>query len=210
MDRGSRLIAHKVFLLGASYVFYGFWSCVTFRAVFVSLFAGLIAKAIQRTEEEAMRKRILVLGITVCLLVLTYYKYTSFLLLSALGLWGLVGRAPVLNLPAPLLPLGISFFMFHAVSLMCDVYRGKLRHPLRLLDALLYIAFFPQLIAGPILRASNFIPQLTRRPDAQHIRVNRAFLLILAGLFKKGDTFKHPLGTACRTGICRSSKLSRE
>jgi len=88
------------------------------------------------------------------------------------------------------LPLGISFFVFHAISLMGDIYRRKLREPLYLTDALLYVAFFPQLIAGPILRASHFIPQLMRPrykaiSDSRHIRVNRAFLLILAGLFKK-------------------------
>jgi len=83
------------------------------------------------------------------------------------------------------LPLGISFFVFHAISLMGDVYRRKLLVKLHLLDALLYVAFFPQLIAGPILRASRFIPQLMKPCDATKIRVNRAFLLILAGLFKK-------------------------
>ena len=184
--------AHKLFLLAASYVFYGFWSWrYVPLLVAVSLFAGLVAKAIQRSEDEGKRKRLLVYGVVVCLLVLVYYKYTSFLLLSAIGLWGLVGRAPVGNLAAasriaaPFLPLGISFFVFHAISLMGDVYRRKLRERLHVLDALLYVAFFPQLIAGPILRASRFIPQLMRPRDATTIRVNRAFLLILAGLFKK-------------------------
>jgi D-alanyl-lipoteichoic acid acyltransferase DltB (MBOAT superfamily) len=180
------LVAHKIFLLLASYVFYGFWSWRYVPLLFcVSLFSGLIATAIQRAEDPVARKRWLIGGVVVCLLVLVYYKYTSFLLLSALGIWGLVGRTPVWNLPAPFLPLGISFFVFHAISLMADVYRGKLKIRLHLLDALLYVAFFPQLIAGPILRASNFIPQLAKLRDTQAIRVNRAFLLILAGLFKK-------------------------
>jgi alginate O-acetyltransferase complex protein AlgI len=182
----SRPLAHKVFLLAASYLFYGFWSWRYVPLLFlISLFAGGIGQALQRNDNETTRKRLLIAGVTVCLLVLAYYKYTSFLLLSALGLWGVVGRAPVWNIPTPFLPLGISFFVFHAISLMGDIYRRKLREPLHLLDALLYVAFFPQLIAGPILRASNFIPQLLRRRDVQHIRVNRAFLLILAGLFKK-------------------------
>jgi alginate O-acetyltransferase complex protein AlgI len=177
---------HKAFLLIASYVFYGFWSWRYVPLLFaVSLFAGLIAQAMQRSENDTSRKKLLIVGVTVCLLVLVYYKYTSFLLLSAMGLWSLTGRTPIWNLPAPFLPLGISFFVFHAISLMGDVYRRKLREPLHLLDALLYVAFFPQLIAGPILRASKFIPQLMRPRDATRIRLNRAFLLILAGLFKK-------------------------
>jgi D-alanyl-lipoteichoic acid acyltransferase DltB (MBOAT superfamily) len=181
-----RVTWHKGFLLLASYVFYGFWSWrYVPLLIAVSMFAGLMAQAIQSSQDERRRKRLLVAGVLVCLLVLVYYKYTSFLLLSAMGIWGLVGRAPVWNLPAPFLPLGISFFVFHAISMMGDVYKRKLREPLRLLDALLYVAFFPQLIAGPILRASKFIPQLMRPRDATKIRVNRAFLLILGGLFKK-------------------------
>ncbi len=187
----SRPQAHKLFLLAASYVFYGFWSWrYVPLLILISLFAGLIAQSIQHTEDPTRRKQLLIVGVTVCLAVLIYYKYASFVLLTALGLWGYVGRTPVWNLPAPFLPLGISFFVFHAISLMGDIYRRKLREPLYLTDALLYVAFFPQLIAGPILRASHFIPQLMKPrykaiSDAHHIRVNRAFLLILAGLFKK-------------------------
>jgi len=187
----SRPQWHKLFLLGASYLFYGFWSWRYVPLLFLlSLFAALIAQRIQHSEDEPQRKRLLILGVTLCLAVLIYYKYASFVLLTALGLWGLVGRTPVWNLPTPFLPLGISFFVFHAISLMGDIYRRKLREPLYLTDALLYVAFFPQLIAGPILRASHFIPQLLkpgykRIADSQRVRVNRAFLLILAGLFKK-------------------------
>jgi D-alanyl-lipoteichoic acid acyltransferase DltB (MBOAT superfamily) len=90
-----------------------------------------------------------------------------------------------MHIPEPLLPLGVSFFVFHAISLMIDAYRGKLKRRVRLNDALLYVAFFPQLIAGPILRASNFLPQLQVRRNPAAIRVNRALLLIVAGLFKK-------------------------
>jgi alginate O-acetyltransferase complex protein AlgI len=182
----GRVTAHKVFLLAASYVFYGFWSWRYVPLLIgVSAFAGLVAQGIQRSHDDRVRKGLLVWGVTVCLIVLAYYKYTSFLILSALGLWGVVGRTPVWNIPAPFLPLGISFFVFHAISLMGDVYRRKLLARLHLLDALLYVAFFPQLIAGPILRASRFIPQLMRKCDPSKIRVNRAFLLILSGLFKK-------------------------
>jgi D-alanyl-lipoteichoic acid acyltransferase DltB (MBOAT superfamily) len=182
----GRLTTHKVFLLGVSYVFYGLWSWRYVPLLMaVSLFAGAMAQAMQRTEDERVRKALLVAGAVVCLAVLAYYKYLGFFMLSAVSAWRLVGRAPVWNLPAPFLPLGISFFVFHAISLMGDVYKRKLRGPLSMLDALLYVAFFPQLIAGPILRASKFIPQLRQRRDPAKIRVNRAFLLILSGLFKK-------------------------
>jgi D-alanyl-lipoteichoic acid acyltransferase DltB (MBOAT superfamily) len=177
---------HKAILLGASYFFYGCWSWRYVPLLFaVSFFATWVAQTIQRCEEEHTRKRLLVFGVVICLGVLAYYKYVSFLLLSAMGIWGLVGRTPVFDLPTPFLPLGISFFVFHAISLLGDVYRRKLKEPLTVLDGLLYVAFFPQLIAGPILRASSFIPQLLRPRDPNKVRMNRAFLLILAGLFKK-------------------------
>ena len=169
----SRLTAHKVFLLAASYVFYGLWSWRYVPLLFcVSLFAGLVGRQIQRRDDEQERKEWLVFGVVVCLLVLIYYKYTSFLLLSLLGLAGRVWphhfwphHAPQWNLPAPFLPLGVSFFVFHAISLMADIYKRKLTERLRVVDALLYVAFFPQLIAGPILRASKFIPQLMQKRD---------------------------------------------
>jgi D-alanyl-lipoteichoic acid acyltransferase DltB (MBOAT superfamily) len=192
----GRVTAHKVFLLAASYVFYGFWSWrYVPLLIAVSAFAGLVAQGIQRSEDDRVRRGLLIFGVTVCLITLAYYKYTSFLLLNTMSAASralrLVGHTPVNGLESasrvlsPFLPLGISFFVFHAISLMGDVYRRKLTAKLHLLDALLYVAFFPQLIAGPILRASKFIPQLMRRCDPSKIRVNRAFLLILAGLFKK-------------------------
>ena len=103
-----RATLHKMFLLLASYVFYGCWSWrYVPLLIAVSLFAGLVAQAIQGSDDERVRKRLLVVGVVVCLVVLVYYKYTSFVLLSAMGIWGLVGRTPVWNLPAPFLPLGI-------------------------------------------------------------------------------------------------------
>ncbi len=177
---------HKLFLLAASYVFYGFWDWSYVPLLFgISLFSGIVAQRIQAGESAKTRKTWLAVGVTVCLSTLGYYKYTSFAFITFLDLWGHVGRVPKVHIPAPLLPLGVSFFVFHAISLMMDCYRGKLKQPVRLHDALLYVAFFPQLIAGPILRASSFMPQLAVQRNPQRIRVTRALLLIVAGLFKK-------------------------
>jgi len=121
----------------------------------------------------------------VCLAALAYFKYTSFLLTNLLALWGRLASPPRIPINSPLLPLGLSFFVFHAISLLADCYRGKVTEPVQIGDALLYVAFFPQLIAGPILRASRFLPQLALRRNPDAIRVNRAFLLIVGGLFKK-------------------------
>lgn len=177
---------HNHFLLLASYVFYGCWNWAYVPLLFgISLVAGLVAQRIQRTEDAKARKRWLIGGVVVCLSALVYYKYTGFLLQNLLNLWALVGKPPALSLDGPMLPLGISFFVFHAISLLGDVYRGKLKQAVNLPDALLYVAFFPQLIAGPILRASDFMPQLATPRDPQAVHVNRGLMLIVAGLFKK-------------------------
>ena len=177
---------HKAFLLLASYIFYGFWNWSYVPLLFgISLFSGLVAQRIQRSGTAGGKKRWLVTGVAVCLAALGYYKYTGFLMSMVLEVWGRFGPLPRVQVYSPLLPLGISFFIFHAISLLADCYRGKVKEPVRLGDALLYVAFFPQLIAGPILRASRFLPQLAARRNPNSIRVNRALLLIVGGVFKK-------------------------
>jgi D-alanyl-lipoteichoic acid acyltransferase DltB (MBOAT superfamily) len=178
--------AHKWFLLAASYVFYGFWNWSYVPLLFgISLVSGLLAQRIQTSRSRGLQRFWLTCGIVICLATLGYYKYSAFFLTTVLNVWVHFGRPPKVRIPEPLLPLGVSFFVFHAISLMMDAWRGKLKERVRLGDALLYVAFFPQLIAGPILRASNFLPQLSVRRDAKRIRVNRALLLIVSGLFKK-------------------------
>jgi D-alanyl-lipoteichoic acid acyltransferase DltB (MBOAT superfamily) len=177
---------HKGFLLLASYAFYGFWNW-TFLPLLIgiSVFTAVVARLIQRSTSPGARKAWLVAGVSVCLATLAYFKYTSFLLTNLFALWGRLAPPPRIPTTSPLLPLGISFFVFHATSLLADCYHGRLTEPVQLGDALLYVAFFPQLIAGPILRASRFLPQLATRRNPNAIRVNRAFLLIVGGLFKK-------------------------
>ena len=177
---------HKGFLLLASYAFYGFWNWTYLPLLIgISVFAAVVAKLIQRSASPGPRKAWLILGVTVCLTTLVYFKYTSLLISNLFVLWGWLAPSPRISITSPLLPLGISFFVFHAISLLADCHRGKLTEPVQLGDALLYVAFFPQLIAGPILRASRFLPQLAVRRNPNAIRANRAFLLIVGGLFKK-------------------------
>jgi alginate O-acetyltransferase complex protein AlgI len=177
---------HKSFLLVASYIFYGFWNWTYIPLLFgISLFSGLIAQRIQLSKSAVTRKRWLAAGVIVCITTLCYYKYTGFLMANLLQLWGHFAQPPRINVYSPLLPLGVSFFVFHAISLLMDCYRGKVKEPVKLRDALLYVAFFPQLIAGPILRASRFLPQLAVKRNPNNIRINRAMLFIVGGLFKK-------------------------
>ena len=176
--------AHKVFLLLASYIFYAFWNWACLPLLIgISLFAALVAQRIQRSSSVPVRKAWLIGGASVCLATLAYFKYFSFVLTNLLALWSRFAPPPPIAFTSPLLPLGISFFVFHAISLLADCYRGKVKDPVKIGDALLYVAFFPQLIAGPILRASRFLPQLAEPRKPAPVRINGAFFPIYGGLF---------------------------
>lgn len=175
--------AHKIALLLLSYVFYGFWDWHFVPMLFgLSCWAWLCTRGIQRGR---LRRLWLIVGAVGSLGLLAHYKYTAFFLQNIVDLAASIGLRLPLAVESPMLPLGISFMTFHAISLMMDAWRRKLDDDVDFADSLLYVAFFPQLIAGPILRASSFLPQLKKRPDPTRIETGRALLLIVAGLFKK-------------------------
>ena len=123
-------------------------------------------------------------AVVVHLGVLGFFKYYGFFVDSIADATRSVGldlSPPVLQIA---LPVGISFFTFHALSYVIDIGRGQLE-PLRLDEHALYLSFFPHLVAGPIVRASEMGPQLRERPDPRRVPVGEAFRLIAAGLFKK-------------------------
>jgi len=183
----SRLGAHKLFLLGASYAFYAHWDWRFLPLLLgVSLVAFGVAWALQRAASPGARKALLSTGIVVSLGTLAVFKYATFAVTSLVNVLAAAGVSwTPSRLPEYALPVGVSFFVFHGVSLMMDVHRGKVTVPVRALDALLYVAFFPQLVAGPILRASSFLPQLARPPEPVHLEVSRAVELVVLGLAKK-------------------------
>lgn len=116
--------------------------------------------------------------------IIAWFKYYGFFVTSAINFFRTFG----IDLPLPLLeitlPVGISFFTFQALSYVIDVYRQK-EEPAPLLDFAVYLAFFPQLVAGPIVRSTEFIPQLYTRKDPRRVDAAGGFALIVGGLFKK-------------------------
>ncbi len=172
----------KVLLLVASLVFYMSWS-----VPFVLLLLGMVAVAyatglaVAAASSEAGRRRRVAIGVGASLAILAYFKYRGFLLESLavldLGLDRRIGEV--------LLPLGVSFYTFHAISYMVDVYRGAIVAHRSFFDVALYIAFFPQLVAGPITRAKQFLPQLAGPRRLTAAGAERALMLIALGLFKK-------------------------
>ncbi len=180
-----RPLRWKLFMLAASYVFYGWWN-----VRFIGLIAGVTlvnhlgAAAIARRGTGRLRTTVLGLVVAVDLGVLALFKYYGFFITSlsnALGSLGVQANLPLLQI---VLPVGVSFFTFQAISYVVDVHRGD-TEAVPLLDFAVYLAFFPQLVAGPIVRASELMPQLRRRQDPRAVDASRGFWLIGAGLFKK-------------------------
>ncbi|KQC39742.1 MULTISPECIES: MBOAT family protein [unclassified Frankia] len=171
----------KPFILAASYFFYGFADA---RFVLLIVASTLINQAAARAIHRFRDRRILAAAIACDLGLLGWFKYYGFFALSvdrALADVGLPAPLPLLQVA---LPIGISFFTFQALSYVIDVHRG-INAPAPLLDFAVYEAFFPHLVAGPIVRASEFLPQLATPRDPARVPTTRAAFLILGGLIKK-------------------------
>ena len=140
-----------------------------------------LAHAIARTERQSARRWLVALSVAVNLGMLGYFKYTNFFIDLSNQLFG-QGFLEFRNI---FLPVGISFFVFQSMSYTIDVYRRQLRPLDHWLDYLFYLSFFPQLVAGPIVRARDFIPQIRRRPFVSREMFGTGVFLILTGLFKK-------------------------
>jgi alginate O-acetyltransferase complex protein AlgI len=175
----------RLFIVAASYVFYGYWDWhFVFLLVLSTFWNQGFALAIHREQREGMRKALLAVAVAGNLGALGYFKYYDFFLSSAQNMAARTGIPFAPHLASITLPIGISFFTFQALSYVIDIYRRTFE-PVSLAKFAVYESFFPHLIAGPIVRASEFIPQLHRRRDPRYIDASRGFSLILFGLFKK-------------------------
>jgi len=177
--------AWKLFILAASYTFYGFadyrWCLLLLGS---TLFNQLMAELIHRAAVERLRSRLLAVAVVGNLAVLGWFKYYGFFVDSVAGTLSAVGLRPPLPLLQVALPVGISFFTFQALSYVIDVRRRELS-PAAPVDFAVFLAFFPHLVAGPIVRASEFLPQLRGPRDPLDLPAARAFRLIVGGLIKK-------------------------
>jgi D-alanyl-lipoteichoic acid acyltransferase DltB (MBOAT superfamily) len=147
---------------------------------FVTVWDFVAAKEMFSTENRLKRKLLLFLSITANLGMLCYFKYTNFFYEIYCNLSG--HRFSSFDI---FLPVGISFFTFQSMSYTIDVYRKQLTPLDRIQDFAFYISFFPQLVAGPIVRAKDFIPQIHRPLFVSNEMLGKGVFLIIAGLFKK-------------------------
>ena len=175
----------KWFMIGASYVFYAWWDWrFVLLLVGVSLLAQGGAIAVARTRSPRARPVVLGIAITLLLVPLAFFKYYGFFAVNVtngLASLGIESSVPLIQV---VLPVGISFFTFMAIAYVVDVFRGDFEVA-SWTDTFLYLCFFPHLVAGPIVRPNELIPQLRERRDERHVDVAGAAWMILGGLFKK-------------------------
>ncbi len=184
--RMGRHTLRIAFLLLASCLFYAAWHPAYLSLILGSTLLDFVAgRRIHAATEERVRKRWLLTSLVGNLGLLGLFKYFDFFstaVAQGLGLLGVPLSPPLLGL---LLPVGISFYTFQSLSYTIDVYRGRLEPTDSFLHFATFVTLFPQLVAGPIVRASELLPQLPRRPTLDRDRVGSALFLVATGLVKK-------------------------
>jgi alginate O-acetyltransferase complex protein AlgI len=182
MPRGERW---RPFIIAASYVFYSAWD---WRFVFLlaasTVWNQQFALAIHRREDVRARKRLLLAAVAGNVALLGYFKYYDFFVTSTNNLFALAEVDVPVETRSIILPVGISFFTFMGISYLVDVYRGDFR-PTSFGKFAAYLSFFPHLVAGPIVRPGELVPQLDTPRDPRYLDTSRAFFLIATGLFMK-------------------------
>mgnify|MGYP001223608035 FL=1 len=175
---------YSFFLLLSSYYFYAYWD---FRFLFLIVISSLVdyyaGKRIYIANEKRKKKLFLSLSLIINLGILGFFKYFNFFIGSIETLFeGFNAPFSHLNI---ILPVGISFYTFQSMSYTIDIYRGSLKPTDDFIDFATYVAFFPQLVAGPIVRASHFLPQLSRPIVLTGNNFFKGLQIFLYGLFLK-------------------------
>ncbi len=192
-------------LLISSYIFYGWWDYrFCFLMFILSFIAWLCAKQI---DQNRNKKLFTLIGVVFPLMVLGFFKYFNFFIDSFTALFG-IEASTALNI---ILPVGISFYTFQSMSYTIDVLRGTIPS-YSLFDVALYVSFFPQLVAGPIVKAADFMPQLKENKPLNLPDLSKGMQIFVFGLFKKmviadnlsvfvDDVFAKPLAFSSLTVI---------
>lgn len=181
----SRQAMWKIFIVFASYLFYAAANpkfCLLLGGITIG--NQIAAQLLAGTDDERRRKWITGLAVGLNLGVLAVFKYYGFFVQDVSDALDVVGLGAPLPLLTIALPVGVSFFTFQAITYVVDVRRRQVE-PASLIDAAIYLSFFPHLVAGPIVRASEFLPQLKEPRDPNKVAVGAGLTLIGIGLVKK-------------------------
>jgi alginate O-acetyltransferase complex protein AlgI len=182
----NNLRARNVLILLASYLFYGWWD-YRFLAllVFSSVLDFLVGLGIAKQTDPRRRKLWLACSIVANLTILGFFKYFDFFVLSFQAVMNRLGVHVSPHTLGIILPVGISFYTFQAMSYTIDVYRKEIPATRNLINFLAYVAFFPQLVAGPIERARHLLPQFERSLTITRAMLEEGVWLMCWGMFKK-------------------------
>jgi alginate O-acetyltransferase complex protein AlgI len=203
--RQRLILGSKIWLVGGSIFFYGYWSVVYIPLLFASILVNFfVGSALSESKPlKISKKQLLIFGIIFNIVLLGYFKYSDFFLVNFNGIFDS-------NIPLPhiILPLGISFFTFTQIAFLVDAYKGKVKE-YDLLNYMLFVTYFPHLLAGPILHHSEMMPQFVSRWNwaIRWRNVAVGLFIFSIGLFKKvviADTF----ATWANTGFDVATTLS--
>ena len=182
----KRIKSQNLFLLLASYVFYGWWDYRFLALIaFSSVIDFLVGQKLDSSTTKRSRKAWLGLSLTVNLGLLGFFKYYNFFVENFVETFRFFGQAPDITTLSIILPVGISFYTFQTLSYTIDIYRKKLPHTRDFVGFLAYVSFFPQLVAGPIERATRLLPQFLQKREFSYEKGRDGLRQILWGLFKK-------------------------
>ncbi len=180
------------FLLIVSYIFYGYWDwrfCLLLTLT--TLIDYYVGRELHKATDLKKRKLLLTVSLVINLGILGFFKYFNFFVGTFEDMSALFGvKLDYLHLNI-ILPVGLSFYIFHNISYIMDIYRRKIEPTDNLIDFGLFVVFFPQLVAGPIGRAAVLLPQLKKKLSPTKEQIRGGIVLIISGLFRKvmiGDT----------------------
>ena len=178
--------ARNAILLLSSYYFYMCWDWRCAGLIALSTVVDFwVGQKLSRTEGTRSRRLLLTVSLVVNLGLLATFKYYNFfwdVAQQTFGIFGLEISSSTIQL---MLPVGISFYTFQTLSYTIDLYRRQIEHEPNFIKFAVFVSFFPQLVAGPIVRACDFLPQLQQAPNVDRSRFNIGLVLIFRGLFKK-------------------------
>lgn len=178
--------AQNLLIIIASYIFYGWWDYRFLVLIALSsLLDFFVGMAMDKAQDQKRRKWLLVCSMVINLGVLAFFKYYNFFLESLEDAFTLFGNPISMKRLDIILPIGISFYTLQTMSYSLDVYHGKVKPTRDPIAFFAFVSFFPQLVAGPIERASNFLPQFLRKRVFDNAAAVDGMRQILWGLFKK-------------------------
>ncbi|HPF52982.1 MAG TPA: MBOAT family O-acyltransferase [Draconibacterium sp.] len=183
----KRVKGRLIWLCIASFFFYGWWD---WRFLFLIIFSGLVDyfAALEMEKHPGRKKLFLILSVFANVASLSVFKYSGFIAENIDRLFNLTGNLSVsAHIPEFFLvtPVGISFYTFQSMSYTIDVYRKEVKPTRNIIQFFAYLSMFPQLVAGPIVRAKNMLPQLLKIPSVSNAEKWLGFQLIVHGYFKK-------------------------